>query len=88
MDEGVAGIAPGLEGEEPSAPPTAPAVPSPAHRDPRSNRGAELDRLARVIPVGAALEFVRGLPRRSTREELIAYLEALVRLMQVEERRR
>ncbi|MFY9716471.1 MAG: hypothetical protein WAK40_00840, partial [Thermoplasmata archaeon] len=33
-------------------------------------------------------EFVRGLPRRSTREELIAYLEALVRLMQVEERRR
>lgn len=54
----------------------------------RTNLGANLDRLAELLPVGAAREFVRGLPRRLGREELLASLEALVRLMQVELSRR
>lgn len=70
---------------EPSQAPghvTAPEAASAVRRGRRTNRGAELDRLARALPAGAALEFVRGLPRRTTKEELLADLEALVRLLQ------
>ena len=53
-----------------------------------TNRGAELDRLTRLLPAGTALEFVKKLPRRTSRDELFAYLEALVMLIHAEERRR
>ena len=49
--------------------------------------GPGLDHLLRLLPPGGACEFARGPPRRMTKEELLADLEALVRLMQVEERR-
>ncbi len=76
------------EASEPPRLVTAPEGPSAARRGLRSNRGTELDRLARALPPGAALEFVRGLPRRSSQDELITYLEALVRVIQAGERRR
>ena len=53
----------------------------------RKNVGADLDRLMRLLPPGAPREFVRALPRRVEREQLFADLEALVRLLQVTERR-
>ena len=53
----------------------------------RKNVGADLDRLIRLLPPGAPREFVRELPRRVDREQLFASLEALVRLLQVAERR-
>ena len=49
--------------------------------------GADLDRLNRLLPPGAPREFVQELPRRVDREQLFASLEALVRLLQVAERR-
>lgn len=54
----------------------------------RKNVGVDLDWLVQSLPRGAAREFVRRLPRRTGREELLADLEALVRLLQVEEGRR
>jgi hypothetical protein len=54
----------------------------------RRSVGPGLDHLIRLLPPGGAHEFVRGLPRRVTKEELLADLEALVRLLQVEELRR
>lgn len=62
--------------------------PPAAHRIVRANRGAELDRLVMLLPAGTAHEFVRRLPRRASREELFAYLEALTLLIQAEERGR
>ena len=53
----------------------------------RRNVGADLDRLMRLLRPGAAREFVRELPRRVDREQLLASLEALVRLLQVAEHR-
>ena len=53
----------------------------------RQNVGVDLDRLIRLLPPGAPREFVRALPRRVDREQLFANLEALVRLLQVAERR-
>jgi len=50
------------------------------------NLGKELDALLDLLPPGPAREFVRGLPHRARREELIASLEALVRLLQLSER--
>lgn len=50
----------------------------------RQNVGADLDRLVNLLPAGAAREFVHGLPRRLGREELLASLEALVRLIENE----
>jgi hypothetical protein len=47
-----------------------------------------MDQLAGLLPPGPALEFVKRLPRRMSRKELIPYLEALVVLMQAEECRR
>ena len=53
----------------------------------RKNVGAYLDRIVHLLPPGAAREFVRELPRRVDRDQLFANLEALVRLLQVSERR-
>jgi hypothetical protein len=53
-------------------------------RPKRENIGAELDRLIRVLPSGAARNFARGLPRRIDHFELLACLEALVRMIQAE----
>ena len=53
----------------------------------RKNVGEYLDRLIRLLPPGAALEFVRELPRRVDREQLFADLEALVRLLRLTEHR-
>ena len=62
--------------------------PSPISSGPRlstrMNVGADLDRLAQLLPAGAAREFVRDLPRRLGREEMLVCLEALVRLMQAD----
>jgi hypothetical protein len=66
----------------------APSIPSGSRLTVRKNVGADLDRVVQLVPPGAAREFVRGLPRRVDREELLACLEALVRLMQVEQSRR
>ena len=63
------------------APPESPRVIA------RRNVGVDLDRLIRLLPPGAPREFVRELPRRVDREQLFANLEALVRLLQVAERR-
>jgi hypothetical protein len=49
----------------------------------QTNIGAGLDRLLELLPPGAAREFVRGLPRRAGREEVLANLEALVRVLQI-----
>jgi hypothetical protein len=54
-------------------------------RPKRENIGAELDRLIRVLPSGAARNFARGLPRRIDHFELLVCLEALVRMIQAEE---
>jgi hypothetical protein len=51
----------------------------------RRNVGDELDQLVRMLPSGAAREFARGLPRRLAREELLANLEALVRILHATE---
>ena len=64
------------------------AFPSSILRHARRNIGADLDLLIVLLPSGAAREFVRGLPRRTGPGELLASLEALVRLLQVEEGRR
>ncbi len=47
----------------------------------RHNFGPALDRLSGLLPPGPAREFVRGLPRRCTRAELLVDLEAVVRLL-------
>jgi hypothetical protein len=62
------------------------AMPSSRPRPKRANVGVELDRLIRVLPSGAAREFARGLPRRIGQFELLVCLEALVRLIQADER--
>jgi hypothetical protein len=51
----------------------------------RRNIGTDLDRLVELLPAGAAREFVRGLPRRADKWELLSNLEALVRLLQSRE---
>ena len=56
--------------------PSGPGIPA------QRNIGTDLDRLVRLLPAGAAREFVRGIPRRIGRSELLANLEALVRLLQ------
>ena len=61
---------------------------SAAHGAALTNRGADLDRLTRLLPAGTALEFVKRLPRRTNREELFAQLEVLVMLIRAEEKRR
>lgn len=64
------------------------SLPRLARQSASRNIGRELDALLELLPPGAAREFVQGLPRRARRVEVIAYLEALVRLLQVGERGR
>ena len=51
----------------------------------RRNLGTDLDRLLELLPAGPAREFVRSLPRRADKWELLSNLEALVRLLQSRE---
>jgi len=88
MEDGAATAGSGPGAEEPPGFNSSRAGRSAAHGAALTNRGAELDRMARLLPAGTALQFVKRLPRRTSREELFAYLEALVMLLRAEEKLR